>query len=56
MTTEREFVPAHGLSLVIGPMSDFHVKGRFIVQHPDDDFAVVRRALVDFIPVGNATV
>ncbi len=49
----RELVPAHGLSLIIIPMSDFRVKGRFIVHDHDDDLAVVTRALVDFIPVGN---
>lgn len=44
-----DLIPKHGLSLVIVPMSDFTVKGRFIVQNHDEDLAVVTRALTAFI-------
>ncbi|MFD1575788.1 hypothetical protein ACFSEO_16770 [Agromyces cerinus subsp. nitratus] len=41
----RELIPARGLSLVIIPMTDFTVRGRFIVKHREADLAVVRDAL-----------
>lgn len=45
----RELIPAHGLSLVIIPMSDFQVRGRFIAQDHDSDLEIVRTALAAFI-------
>lgn len=46
----RELIPAHGLTLVIIPMSGFCVKGRFIVQRHENDLDLVKRALADSIP------
>jgi hypothetical protein len=45
----RDLIPKHGLALVIIPMGDFAVRGRFIVQNHDDDLAVVTAALSGFI-------
>lgn len=45
----RELIPAHGLSLVIIPMSDFTVRGRFIVKQHEADLKVVRQALRDHL-------
>ena len=41
----RELIPAHGLSLVIIPMSDFEVRGRSIAKNREADLGVVRKAL-----------
>jgi hypothetical protein len=46
----RELIPAHGLALAIIPMSDFTVKGRFIVQNHDADLEIVKTALAAFVP------
>ncbi|NIJ04251.1 hypothetical protein [Frigoribacterium faeni] len=41
----RDLMPKHGLTLVVIPISDFTVEGRFIVQDHKVDLAVVRIAL-----------
>jgi hypothetical protein len=41
----RELIPAHGIRLVIIPMSDFEVRRSYIVQRHDTDLAAVRYAL-----------
>ena len=41
----RELIPAHGIRLVIIPMSDFQVRRSNIVQRHDEDLAMVRYAL-----------
>lgn len=43
----RELIPQRGLTLVIIPMADFTIKGRYIVQNHDADLSVVRAALAE---------
>lgn len=43
----RDLIPQHGLRLVIIPMADFTVKGRFIVKNHDTDLSIVRAALAE---------
>lgn len=43
----RDLIPQHGLRLVIIPMADFTVKGRFIMQNHPADLLVVRLALAE---------
>ncbi|MCR2813044.1 hypothetical protein [Microbacterium sp. zg.Y1084] len=45
----RELIPAHGLSLVILPMSDFSVRGGLIVPDHAANLEVVRKALAAFV-------
>jgi hypothetical protein len=45
----RELIPARGLSLIIIPMSDFTVRGRFIVKDHSADLEVVRKTLGAFV-------